>query len=78
MDETVQEECVARRENEFLARSSKGALGEVGQELKAEKGGLTLGPGADKARKPVVDFVKSQQVTQSLQPWSPIPERCPG
>lgn len=50
----------------------------MGQELKAEKGGLTLGPGADKARKPVVDFVKSQQVTQSLQPWSPIPERCPG
>lgn len=62
----------------FWPDLQKEHLGEVGQELKAEKGGLTLGPGADKARKPVVDFVKSQQVTQSLQPWSPIPERCPG
>lgn len=65
LDETVQEECVTRREREFGSDLQKEHLGKWDRkEKEAEKEGLTLLPGADKERKPAVDFLKSQQVTK--------------
>lgn len=43
LDETVQEECVAKREKEFLARSSKGALGGSGPRVKGGERGPNTG-----------------------------------